>query len=181
MPTANRRLWMRDYMKEYRQGRLRGGRVEGHPQAGISTKLEELRKTQRLQSFKWRIAALLSSQYEILLCLQYGPRFGNFRWDDGSITVYSQDFCNDKKETLQYFPILRDFKDTFEVGGDEIFKALVLRKYNRKFNQYTSCVVGVLDKASLLDQLYQMPNQGGKKWENVFSKAKKRSQKGRLA
>jgi hypothetical protein len=63
MPTANRRGWMRDYMKEYRQGKLRGN-VAGssaHP-----SRCEELKTAHRLHSFKWRLSKPLSPQYEIL-------------------------------------------------------------------------------------------------------------------
>jgi hypothetical protein len=158
-------------MKEYRQGKLRREVVEGQVQPDNPAKREKLRKTQRLQSFKWRIATLLSPQYDILMCVQYGPEFRGFRADNGMPIIFSRNFCNNTKQILGLFPILRDFKETFEVGGDEIFKAFVLRKYNREFNQATDCVVGVLDKASLLDQLQKLPHQGGKRWETVFDRA----------
>ena len=40
MPTRNRRRWMRDYMREYRQGKLRaevlkGNLHPGNPRVGV--------------------------------------------------------------------------------------------------------------------------------------------------
>jgi hypothetical protein len=178
MPTANRRRWMREYMKEYRQGKLRGEGVKGHHQVANSAKVEKLRKTQRLQSFKWRIARLLSSQYEILMCAQGRPHFGNFRDADGSIKIRGKELCSDIKEVLADYELLEDFKDIFNMGGGELCKALLLRKYSKKFDQAIPCLIVALDKAVLLEYLQQLPDHGGERWELVFHRVRSEAKKG---
>jgi hypothetical protein len=175
MPTANRRYWMNGYMKEYRQGKLRGDvtRRQSDP-----VRREELRKAQRLQSFKWRIATLLSPQYEILMCVQYEPTSGVYREDNGDIWGFPREICEDQEKTQDCFPILKDFKKAFDVGGRELFKVFVLVKYNRKFNQCTDNIVGVLDKAVLFDSLQQLPPHDRPKWEGVLNKVKFDSTRG---
>lgn len=175
MPTANRRQWMRDYMKEYRQGNLRGGVAGQRPD---SDRREMLKEAHRLDSFKWRLSKLSSPQYEILLCEQYAPEYGIFKKDDSVITHHPE-FCNNIKDVLDYFPILEEeFRPHFDIGGSELFKVFLFRKYGRKFNRVTDSVVGVLDKAALLENLQRLPSQGGNKWEKVLNRVEREARQG---
>jgi hypothetical protein len=72
MPTENRRRWMRDYMKDYRQGKLRKEVVNGHLYSAPPHRREELKEAHRLNSYKWRLSTLLSLQYEIFISMQLG-------------------------------------------------------------------------------------------------------------
>jgi hypothetical protein len=114
----------------------------------------------------------LSPQYEILTCVQYGPEYGVFQNDNGEVLIYDEEFCNNGKEVLDYFPTLEEFKDDFDAGGGEIFKAFLFRTYNKRFDQVTEFVVGVLDKAVLLENLQQLPSQGGRRWKKVLNNVK---------
>jgi hypothetical protein len=178
MPTAYRRQWMRDYMKEYRRGKLRGEVIKGHLHPGNPGRREKLKEIHRLDSFKWRLSQLLSYQHEILFCIEYGPEYGIFKDEEGVvISGYDEDLCNDVEEVLQMFPTLEDFY-IFDIGGSEIFKVFVLEKYSKKFDRVTNCLVGVLDKLALLENLQELPSQGGSKWEKVLNKVKAESIQG---
>jgi hypothetical protein len=77
------------------------------------------------------------------------------------------------------YPILKDdFRYTCSKGGGELFKVFLFRKYSRKFDRVTECVVGVLDKAALLENLQKLPSQGGIKWEKVLNKVKTEARQG---
>jgi hypothetical protein len=175
MPTANRRRWMCDYMKDYRQGKLRGAvpRASADP-----ARSDELRTANRLHTFKWRISVLLGPQYEILICMQYGPEYMDFKIDDGFILGYGEDFLFNRKWILEAFSPLEEFKNACDAGGGELFKAFLIRKYSRRRNRATNCVVGVLDKAALLENLQRLPNQGGRRWAEVLHKVKIEAAKG---
>jgi hypothetical protein len=56
MVDAQHRHYMNNYMKKYRQKRV---------------KRDYLKMTHRIDSFKWRISKLLGPRYEILMCAQY--------------------------------------------------------------------------------------------------------------
>ena len=71
MPTVHRQLWMRDYMKEYRQGKLRGGRIEGHLQPANPDRREKLKEDHRFDSHKWRLSKRLGPRYDLLFYVQY--------------------------------------------------------------------------------------------------------------
>jgi hypothetical protein len=175
MPTANRRRWMRDYMKEYRQGKLRRGVVSRHLHPA---RVEKLKTVHRLNSFKWRLSKLLSPQYEILTCMQYLPEYGVFKTDDGLILGFDEEFCYNNNEVLDAFPVLKKFKRNFDAGGGELFKAFLFRTHSRRFDRVTECVVGVLDKAALLENLQQLPSQSGRRWEIVWKKVKNEARQG---
>jgi hypothetical protein len=178
MPSVHRdKRWRREYMKDYRQGLLRG---DGTEPSTRSTKREELKAAQRVYSFKWRLSKLLSHQYDILLFLQYEPEHGIFQTNDGMILGYDDEFCNDVNEVILCFRILDlEFEYPCNTGGNELFKVFLFRTYSKKWDQATDCVVGVLDKAVLLEQLQQLPNQGGQRWEKILSKVKTEARKGR--
>ena len=74
---------------------------------------------------------------------------------------------------MRLFQTLKqDFRIFCDIGGGEIFKVFLLEKYSKKFDQYTVCVVGVLDKAALLENLQTLPSHGGSKWEKVLNRVK---------
>jgi hypothetical protein len=184
MPTANRSRWMRDYMKEYRQGKLRGEMLKGHLHPGNPDRREQLKEAHRLDSFKWRLSQFLSPQYEILLGLEYGPHRGVFRDDSDeeeytTYGYYGEEVCSNPRKVMYRFPELReDFRHICDIGGGEIFKVFLLEKYSKKFDQYTVCVVGVLDKAALLENLQTLPSQGGSKWEKVLNSVNIEAERG---
>jgi hypothetical protein len=165
---------MGNYMKEYRQGRLRRGIPEGSIQ---HKRREKLKEDHRFYSFKWRLSKLLSRQYEILLFLQYEPEYD--QTDDDQFIGYSDEFCNNINEVLLCFRILDfEFQCACDMGGSELFKAFLFRKYSRKWNWSVDCVVGVLDKAALLENLQRLPDQGGQRWGAVLNKVKIEAGKG---
>jgi len=170
MLTANRRRWMRDYMREYRQGELRGDGVEKSPPLERS---EALRASHRFHSYKWGFSKLLGPRYEILLCAQYGPEYGVFKVQDGMITGYDYGFINDWKRVIRYFSILKLFKRACYLGVYELFKVFLFRKYNQKFNQVTDYVVGVLDKGVLLENLQKLKGQDSSIWGEVLTKVER--------
>jgi hypothetical protein len=160
MPTANRRRWMRDYMKEYRQGKLRGDVAGRHSH---STKREDLKMAHRFESFKWRVSKLLGAQYEILLCVQYDPE----KWTDkGMVRIWTD---VDEDNATEFFPALEEFQYQCKPGG-EIFKVFVVMKFNRRQDEFTSCVVGVLDKLALLKNLQKLPDHDRKEWNSIIKK-----------
>jgi hypothetical protein len=129
MPTPHRRRYMCDYMKEYR----------GNP-----ARHDELKTAHRLDSFKWRLSKLLSSQYEILLCEEYGP-FKTFaeneeHEEDRKQVPASTDFnqidlshIDGEEGKINFsmflvFPIFHIFSACFHSGGREIFKVILLAK-----------------------------------------------------
>lgn len=166
MPTANRRLWMRDYMKEYRQGKLRGGRVEGHFQPGNPDRREKLKEAHRLDSFKWRLSKLLGPQYDLLFYVQYEPE----KWDN----EYELP-CHKSGD----FPVSDWFWSHCDSGGGEIFKLFLFMRVNRAYNQFTSCIVGVLDKAALLKHLQDLTGRKRKELNNVIEKLEAAARKER--
>jgi hypothetical protein len=182
MPTANRRRWMRDYMKEYRQGKLRKevtGRQPQPKENPLPSRREKLKEAHRLDSFKWRLSRLLGPQYEILLYVQYGPAYDVFNKADNLILGYDQEFYNNNEEIIACFPILEnEFKYICDRGGRELFKVFLFRKYSRNFDRATDCIVGVLDKAALLENLQKLPRQGGSKWEKVLNKVRTEARQG---
>ena len=118
--TATRRRWMNNYMKDYRQGKLRGDIAGQHSQP---TRCAELKAAHRIHSFKSRLSKLLSPQYEILACVQYEPEYGVFQTDDSIIIRYSDEFCTNVYDVLSCFPILGwEFEFSCRMGGNEIFK-----------------------------------------------------------
>jgi hypothetical protein len=163
MPTANRLRWRRDYMREYREGKLRRG-MEGKQSCADGR--EKLKQANRLDTFKWRLSKLLSPQYEILLYVEYPCVDGLFLSDERKLV-------HDSKEVMRCFPILKEeFKYLCDKGGSELFKVFLLQKCSREFDPVTESIVGVLDKAALLENLQKLPNQGGKKWKPVLDKVK---------
>ena len=175
MPPANRTRWMRDYMTEYRQGKLRGEVVGRHLNSGNPHRREKLKKAHRLDSFKYRLSKLLSSQYEILLCIQYALEYGVFKNGDGLVLGYDEEFCTNSKEVIDCFPMLKDdFKAMCNKGGGNIFKVFLIRK----FDQVIESVVGVLDKAALLEDLQRLSNQRCSECESALNKVKNESRHG---
>jgi hypothetical protein len=168
--------WMRQYMREYRQGKLCGDIAGRDPNPH---RYEALKTAQRLYSFKWRLSKLLGPQYEILLCVQYGPDYGAFKTADGHILGPGEELLYEPKKVLRSFPQLKTFKRCFGMGGGELFKVLDVVTFSNRFDRATECVVGVLDKAVLLEKLSQLPHQGGQKWEKVLDKAKVEASKGK--
>jgi hypothetical protein len=147
-------------MKEYRQGKKRTDMSTGHLHHGNPAMRELLKEGHRLDSFKWRISKLLSSQYEILLYVEYAPEYGVFKNDNGLWLGYGEEFCNDIKEVMRCYPTLKEeFKHMCDIGGCELFKVFLLRKYSPKFDWAIDCIVGVLDKAALLENLQKLPCQ----------------------
>ena len=166
MSTATRCRWMREYMKEYRQGKLRGA-IAG--QQLDPDKRERLKETHRFDSFKWRLSKLLSPQYEILLCIQFYPEYGVFR-DNKRVLMYEKSFFSDVENVRGCLPILdEDFTGFCDEGGGELFKVFLFVKYGRKFDRFTQCVVGVLDKAVLLEGLQKLPIQGVDQWKVILN------------
>ena len=169
MPTANRRRWMRDYMNEYRQGKLWGDVTEHHPRPD---RREKLKEAHRLDSFRWRLSKLLGPQYEIFLCIQYEIDYSEFE-PDGTLFMHDKKYYNDINMTLGDLLGLEEiFSRLCDIGSSELFKVFELKKYRMGFDQHTDCMVVVLDKAALLEDLQQLPGQGGSKWEKVLSKVK---------
>ena len=143
MPNVHSPYYMHDYMKEYRQGKLRTEVVKGHVHPGNPARREKLNEANRLNTFKWRISKLLSPRYEILLCIQYRPEpeYCPFNENEVMIHTYSKEECNDIKEVIDWFPVLNEyFIDICNTGG-EIFKVFLLEKYSRKFDWFTDCLV----------------------------------------
>jgi hypothetical protein len=66
MVDAQRRRYMSDYMKKYRQN---------------PAKRKHLKMTHRLDSFQWRVAKLLGPRYEIWMCAQYADRADDYYMD----------------------------------------------------------------------------------------------------
>lgn len=180
MPTANRGRWMQDYMKEYRQGRLRGDTAGRHPDP---TRCEKLKTAQRLYSFKWRLSKLLSPQYKILLCIQYTTHDSEIA-HDGSLHVVDKECCSDMLITVDHLSIFdEEFSKLYSIGDDdglfnklgdigdgELFKVFLLEKYSKDFDRATRFVIGVLDKAIILENLQQLLNQDSGKWEKILNK-----------
>ena len=177
MPSLHRnKCWRREYMKDYRQGLLRGDSTKPSARA---TKCEKLKVAQRIYSFKWRLSKLLSRQYDVLIFLQYKPEYGLFRDNHDMVSGYDDEFCNNADEVTSCFRILdADFEYPCNTGGGELFKVFLFRTYSKKWDRVTDCVVGVLDKAALLEQLQQLPNQGGERWGKILSKVKIEARKG---
>jgi hypothetical protein len=167
MPGRRRRSysWTRNYMKEYRQGKLRGDITD---ESTRDERREKLKEAHRLDSFKWRLSKLLGSQYEILLCVQYERIYRNYKSNNGRIDVV--DTGSRVKDVLEACPILKSFKACCSPGGSEIFKAFVLSSYGRKYNGMTPYVVGVLDKAALLKNLRNVPKESDNDWDRVITK-----------
>jgi hypothetical protein len=105
MPTENRRRWMRHYMKEYRQGKLRGDGTERHPRPD---RCEKLKEAHRLNAFRWRLSKLLSPQYEIFLCRQYEPDSTEFD-RDGTLIMFGKGYCDNINITFDYLLGLEEF------------------------------------------------------------------------
>jgi hypothetical protein len=168
MPTENRRRWMRDYMREYRQGKLRTETVQGCLPAGNPDKREELKATNRLNNFKWRISELLGPQYEIIECIQDTPLRGTFEDGEWIMTFCKEEFCRDMDRTDIF--VSKDFRDICDIGGGEIFKALLLEKFSKKFDWINTCYIGVLDKLALLKSLQKLPRLDNNKWNIVLNK-----------
>jgi hypothetical protein len=169
--------WRREYMKDYRQGLLQDGGTE--PSAHVA-KREKLQAGQRIYSFKWRLSKLLSHQYDVLLFLQYESEYCVSEADDSMFLGYEDEFCSDADEVISCFRILDcDFHCPCDMGGGELFKVFLFRTYSKKWDRATDCVVGMLDKAALLKQLQQLPNQGGQKWEKILSKVEIEARKGK--
>jgi len=135
MPTADRRYYMRGYMKEYRRHSVRHG---------------ELKTAHRLDTVKWRLSELLSSQYEILFFVQYKP----VMWASKD-TVPNWTKVG-KNRLMEYLPVLQWFKYVCDPGGCDLFKVFLFMRLNRKHDQITYCIVGVLDREALLKNLQQL-------------------------
>jgi hypothetical protein len=100
------------------------------------------------------------------------------------VVGYDDKFLNNRNKVLVDFPILNwDFAYPCDMGGSEVFRVFLFRKYsNRKYSKRwdcaTDCVVGVLDKKALLESLQQLPSQGGQKWEKVLNKVAAEAKQG---
>jgi hypothetical protein len=162
--------YMREYMREYRQGKLRGHLIRGHPASSIFARRENLKMSHRLESFKWRLSRLLNSQYEILLCVEYKSVDGMFKNGEDDILGYDEEIFHKSKEVLAEFPILKQFKAACNAGGSDLFKAIIFAKYTHNFTRWTTYIAVVLDKATLLNNLQKLPNKGGFRWKSVMDK-----------
>jgi hypothetical protein len=156
--TRHRHDWMRDYMREYRQGKLRGTDV-GRDSALL--RCENLKVAHRFTSFKWRFSKLLSPQYQILVCIQYAQQ-----------EYHNKDLIPDwssvdENTILEVFPELSMFQHTCKPGG-EIFKLFVFSRFNKKHDQITLCVIGVLDKSILLKYRQKILDYYDEEWDFIL-------------
>jgi hypothetical protein len=158
MPIAHRSRWMCDYMKEYRQGKLRGRQVEGHPQPANPDRREKLKEAHRLNSRKWRLSKLLGPRYDLLFYVQYESQ----EWDSSKYG-YPRYKSSD-------FPVSEWFWHCCDSRGGEIFKLFLFLRKNRGYNRLTSSVVGVLDKAALLKHLHGLTGRKRKELSDVIEK-----------
>ena len=112
----------------------------------------------RFDSFKWRCSKLLSPQYEILVCVQYNQR----KWPYKDMVPDRSDV--NEKTILEVFPDLDTFQDACEPGG-ELFKVFVLTKFNRRCDEITEYVTGVLDKSTLLKYKHKLLDYNYEGWD----------------
>jgi hypothetical protein len=145
---------MQDYMREYRQGQLRGDSTGRHPDP---TRCEKLKTAQRLYSFKWRLSTLLGPQYDLLFCVEYvlekwSEEYGIPRWTSDEVPQTEWFWCH-------AYP-----------GGGEIFKLFVLMRFSRNYDWLTTRIVGVLDKAALLKNLQCLTRRKQREWNDLIEK-----------
>jgi hypothetical protein len=115
----------------------------------------------RFESFKWRFSKLLSAQYEILLCVQYDPE----KWIGEDMIP---DWTHMNEDNIaEHFPALEEFQFKCMPGG-EIFKVFVFTKFNRRYDEMTNYIVGVLDKSALLKNLQKLQGHDRKEWNSII-------------